>query len=124
MLSRKTPVEWRKGYALHRRRLEEDCYGEQVSRYDMENPDLVVRDGEENAVCWQDLKTWQTGGQLSTGSMVKESGESVRGVLQGVLYGPLEVAPYDRFLIEGELYELRKIQKWPGHRLLQLQRID
>lgn len=123
MLSRRTPAEWRKGYTLHRRRQETDSYGERVNRYDMDNPDLIVLDGEDNAICWQDVKTWQTAGQLNTGNMVTESGESVRGVLQGALFGPLEVNPYDRFVVDGELYEVRKIQKWPGHRLLQAQRI-
>ena len=123
MLSRATPAEWRKGYALHRRRQETDGYGELVNRYDMEHPDLVVEDGGENAVCWQDVRTWQTGGQLSTGNMVKPAGESWQDVLQGALFGGLEVAPFDRFVVDGGIYELRKVQRWPGHRLLLLQRL-
>lgn len=123
MLTRETPLAWRRGYALHRRRTKTDGYGETVVYYDMETPDLVVADGAEDGICWQDVRTWQSGGEMTSGSAVRESGESSLGVLQGVCYGTLEAEPFDRFVIDGKVYELRTVQQWLGYRLLQLQRM-
>ncbi|MCD7838444.1 MAG: hypothetical protein LUG65_05995, partial [Clostridiales bacterium] len=123
MLTRQTPPGWRKGYALHRRRTRTDGYGETAAYYDMDTPDLEVADGADNCICWQDVRTWQTGGELNSGSSIQESGESARGVLQGVVFGALEVEPFDRFVIDGKVYELRTVQRWLGYRLLQLQRM-
>lgn len=124
MLRHITPVNWRQTYTLHRRKIKTDRYGEQAVWYDMENPDEVIPWDSENGVCWQAVKTWQTAGQLSSGGKALEQGELEQGVLQGALFGPLEVALFDRFTISGNIYELRKIQRWPGHRLLQLQLIE
>lgn len=123
MLKHCTPVKWRKGYTLHRRRQRVDRYGEKQNWYDMEHPDAVIEDGDEDGVCWQDVRTWQTSGTLSSGGRVAQQGEEYRGVLQGALFGTLEVELFDRFVIDGRTYELRKIQSWPGHRLLSLQSV-
>lgn len=123
MLTRQTPLDWRRGYALHRRRTKTDGYGETVSYYDMDTPDLVVADGAEEGICWQDVRTWQSGGEMTSGSSVQESGETPLGVLQGVCFTALEAEPFDRFVIDGKVYELRAVQQWLGYRLLQLQRM-
>jgi hypothetical protein len=123
MLNRKTPQAWRMGYTLHRRRLVKDRYGEQISQYDMSCPDVMVDAESENAVCWQNVKYWQTGGQLSTGDSLKEAGETNRCILQGALFGGLELSAYDRIVLDDGVYEVRKIQKWPNHRLVQMERI-
>jgi hypothetical protein len=123
MLNRKNPREWCMGYALHRRRLVKDRYGEQISQYDMSCPDVIVEAGSENAVCWQNVKQWQTGGQLSTGDSLKEAGETNKCVLQGALFSDLEVSEYDRIVVDDGVYEVRKIQKWPNHRFVQIERI-
>ncbi len=123
VLKRCTPIRCRKGYSLHRRRQERDHYGELRNRYDMETPDLVVQDGAEDGICFQDARTWQVGGQLSGGAEVGEPGERYQSVLQGALFTDLEVSVFDRFRIDGEVYELRKVQRWYSYRLLSLQRI-
>lgn len=124
MLKYGTPVKWQQSYALHRRKRKTDHYGEQVAWYDMEQPDEIIPTDNENSVCWQEVKTWQTGSQLSSGGKALEQGELERGVLQGALFGPLEVALFDRFVVNGSIYELRNIQHWPGHRMLQLQHVE
>lgn len=70
MLSRRTPAAWRKGFALHRRKAGTDRYGDAVAVYDMEHPDVTVADGDENGICWQSVRTWQSGGNLSSGGRV------------------------------------------------------
>lgn len=117
-------AEWGQGYTLHRRRMERDRWGELRAVYDMEHPDVVVEAGSPNAVCWQDVRTWQVAGELSSGAMREEPGERYRSVLQGALFGDLQVEIYDRFVINGGVYELHKLQVWPEHRLLQLQRME
>ncbi|MCD8052023.1 MAG: hypothetical protein LUE89_10150 [Clostridiales bacterium] len=123
MLTRQTPTDWRRGYALHRRRTRLDSYGETVRYYDMENPDLEVADGEADGICWQEARAWQTGGKLSGGSAVEPQGETADNVVQGAYFGALELYPFDRFVIDGQVYELRTVQQWLGYRLLQLQRL-
>lgn len=124
MLSRKTPVSWRQGFALHRRRAESDRYGDSVARYDMEHPDVIVTDGAPEGICWQSVRTWQSGGNLSSGGRVEPEGERVGGILEGVVYGGLEANVFDRLVINGAVYELRAIQRWPCHRVFQLQRLS
>ena len=123
MLRGKTPATWRKGYTLYRRKWKTDRYGEKVGVYDMEHPDAVVEDGSANAVCWQDLGGVRDSGRLTSGVALTEQGERYREILQGALFGSLEVAVYDRVSVNGGMYELRKIQQWPGHRMLFLQRL-
>lgn len=54
---------------------------------------------------------------------MEEYGERCGGVLEGVLYGDLELDVFDRLVVDGVVYELRAVQGWPGHRKLQLQRL-
>ena len=121
MLSRRTPAAWRKGFALHRRKAGTDRYGDAVAVYDMEHPDVTVADGDEDGICWQSVRTWQSGGNLSSGGRVDAGGERIGGIQEGVVYGSLEAAVFDRLVIDGSVYELRAIQSWPCHRVFQLQ---
>ena len=123
MLSRRTPAAWRKGFALHRRKAGTDRYGDAVAVYDMEHPDVTVVDGDEDGICWQSVRTWQSGGNLSSGGRVDAGGERIGGIQEGVVYGSLEAAVFDRLVIDGSVYELRAIQSWPCHRVFQLQRL-
>lgn len=123
MLTRTTPLAWRTGFTLHRRRQTVDAYGDPVSRYDMTAPDFTALDGTADGICWQSPQTWQSGGTLSVGAQVDRYGEHCNGVLEGVLYGDLALSVFDRFVIDGTVYELRRIQKWPDYRMLQLQRL-
>lgn len=63
------------------------------------------------------------GGNLSSGGRVDAGGERIGGILEGVVYGSLEAAVFDRLVIDGAVYELRAIQTWPCHRVFQLQRL-
>lgn len=123
MLTHTTPPAWRKGYTLHRRRTRLDSLGETQVFYDMEHPDLTVLDGTENAVCWQDIRVWRNGNPVSSGDFITLNGELPLTVLQGALFSPLTLSVFDRLVIDGEVYELRKIQRWSDYRWLQLQRV-
>ena len=90
----------------------------------MPPPTATAATGTPEGICWQSARSWQSGGTLSGGAKVTPEGERVRGVLQGVVFGELEAAEFDRFVIDGVIYELRGMERWPGHRLLLLQRLD
>lgn len=120
MLTRSTPVPWRQEYALHRRRKRLDALGEVQVWYDMEHPDAVVEAGSENGVCWQEIQSWQEDGRISSGGRLERQGERGQWAMQGALFGPLEVALFDRVVIRERIYEIRRIQQWPGHRMIQL----
>lgn len=120
MLTKCTPIPWRQGYALHRRRKRLDSLGETQVWYDMEHPDVVVEAGSENGVCWQEVEGWQQGGQISGGGRVERQGERGQWSMQGALFGSLEVELFDRVVIREQVYEIRRIQQWLGYRLLKL----
>lgn len=123
MLNGVTPKAWRKGFALCRRRLEQDALGEEKAVYDLEHPDFTVEDGGEEAICWQTVRSWQSGGQMSSGLHRTERGELHVEILQGVCRTALEVNPGDRFVIGDKVYELRQVQQWTGHRLFLLEQV-
>lgn len=124
MMTQTTPALWRQGYTLHRRRSGTDSLGDETAYYDMELPDLTVADGAEEGICFQPRRSWISSGTLdSAGATVAEYGQRSNGVLEGVLYAGVELAPFDRLVIGGELYELRTVQHWPRHRYLLLQRV-
>lgn len=123
MLTRTTPLAWRKGFTLHRRTQTTDCYGDPVDGYDMDHPDFTAQDGTQDGICWQRAQTWQSSGTLSSGAKVAEYGEHTNEILEGVLYGDLALAAFDRLVIDGVVYELRGVQNWPSYRKLQLQRV-
>lgn len=123
MLTKQTPLAWREGFSLYRRRLETDSMGDPRGVYDMETPDFVAQSGTEDGICWQNVQSWRSSGRLTTGYSQQEMGELPNGVLEGCIFSDLELAPFDRLLIREELYEIRNIQHWPGHRKLQIQQI-
>lgn len=124
MLKRTTPDAWRQGFTLHRRRKGTDRYGDPIAVYDMEHPDLTVKDGAAEGVCWQPVRTWQSSGTLSSGGRIQPNGEEIGGIVQGVVYGSWTAEVFDRLVIGGVVYEVREIQRWPSHRLFQLQRVQ
>ena len=123
MLSPGPRPAWRQGFALHRRRLEQDGTGETVAVYDMEHPDFVAQSGSDTAVCWQSLQSWQSSGRITSGWRLNRQGEEPSGALEGRLTYPLQIAPFDRVVLEQGVYEVRAIQRWPGHRKVLLQQI-
>lgn len=58
--------------------------------YDMEHPDVTVADGDEDGICWQSVRTWQSGGNLSSGGRWTLAAERIGGIQEGVVYGSLE----------------------------------
>lgn len=120
MLKKVTPVKWRQGYAVHRRKKRLDSLGEVQVWYDMDTPDEMIADGDENGVCWQEVGSWREDSVMTSGSRIGRHGEGERSAIQGVLYGSLEVMPFDRFVIRGKVYELRRVQEWQNHRMLTL----
>ena len=123
MLSRETPLAWRRGFSLYRRRLEPDAYGEEKSVYPP-IPDFTAADGTEEGICFQYVQAWQSSGRLTSGWRPGEQGETPSGVLEGRLFSDLEIAPFDRLEVNGGLYEVRAVQQWPGHRKLLAQQIE
>lgn len=123
MLTRQTPQGWRRGFSLCRRRLTADSLGNPVASYDLDNPDYVAEDGSEGAVSWQNLRSWQSSGRLTSGAEPGEQGETAAGVLEGCIFSDLEIAAFDRIVLDGEVYEIRSVQRWPGHRKLLAQRV-
>lgn len=120
MLTMRTPLQWRQGYSLHRRRKKLDELGETQVWYDMEHPDEVIEAESENGVCWQEVQGWREDGQLANGGRTERQGERGQWGIQGALFGSLEVALFDRMVIRGQVYEVRRIQHWPKHRMIQL----
>ncbi len=123
MQVRTTPEGWRMGFSLCRRQQVLDSLGETKIVYDLENPDVVVQDGAQEAICWQVVRSWQSSGRLSSGQQQLEHGEQAVETLQGVCRSDLETEPGDRFIIHDAIYELKQVQMWPCHRLFLLERV-
>lgn len=123
MLRRETPLAWRRGFALYRRRLETDALGEQRAVYP-EEPDYTAEDGTAEGICFQYIQSWQNSGRLTSGWMPREQGEMPVGILEGRLFSDLAIAPFDRLRVGDALYEVRSVQRWQNHRKLLAQQIE
>ena len=122
-MRRATPARWRRGFRLYRRRTGVDALGNETAVYDMEHPDLVRTDAE--GIDFQPPRSWNPGGRLdSVGARTEAWGETAGGVLEGYVFDALEVAEFDRMAVDGVLYEVRRVLRWPGHRQLMLQRVQ
>lgn len=120
MKLRDTPRSWRRGFSLYRRTVGADSLGNETALYG-QDPDLVVE--AENGLAFQHPRSWNSGGKVGAGMSVEENGEVPNGILECCLRGDLELSPFDRLDIGGELWEVRSIQHWPNHRKLMLQRV-
>lgn len=123
MLRRRGASERRQGFALHRRQLRTDRWGEQEAVFDMEHPDAVVEDGSADAVLWQSAGQVRSGGRMTGGAAETEQGERYQSVLQGALFSDLALSERDRIVINEAVYELREVQRWPSYRMLYLRRL-
>lgn len=116
-----TPIPWRKGFKLYRRRTKYDSLGNEVAWYEGQ-PDLEVADHE--GVNFQSPQSWNPSGNVGkTGHRRALEGEVVGGVLEGYFRARPVINPYDRLEIDGEVWEVRATRRWPGHRQLLLQRV-
>lgn len=117
-----TPIPWRQGFVLYRRRTGTDSLGNETAVYDMDAPDAEFSD--QQGLDFQRPRGWNSSGSLGkAGSRVEERGEVPGGVLEAYLIGGPEIAPFDRLEAAGELWEVRDIHRWPAHRELLLQRV-
>lgn len=123
MLRRGGVQSFRRGYQLCRRRLRRDQYGELESVFDLEHPDLVVEPGSPHAVSWQRVSQNHQRGSLHAGAVQAEQGERIREILQGALFSDLELTLWDRLVIDGRVYELRDVERWPSYRMLYVQSV-
>lgn len=123
MLTRETPLSWRRGFTLHRRRLTTDKLGNPVASYDMKHPDYTAQTGTKEGISWQSVRSWQSSGRLTSGFAPGEQGEQAAGVLEGCLFSDLEVSVFDRLVLDGAVYEIRAIQRWLSYRKLLAQRV-
>lgn len=122
MSLKETPALWRQGFKLYRRRTGEDSLGNETAFYDMTTPDETVQAGA--GISFQAPRGWNSTGNVGkSGCRVEENGEVAGGVLEGCLKGDLVVNPFDRLEVEGQLWEVRAVHRWPGHRQLLMQRV-
>lgn len=121
MTLRETPVPWRRGFKLYRRKTGQDSLGNETAFYEMDAPDLAAED--QDGLAFQSPRSWNSGGRVGAGAEVTENGEVPNGILECCLRGGLEIAPFDRLEVAGELWEVRSVQRWPSHRRLVLQRV-
>ncbi len=54
---------------------------------------------------------------------MQTSGEQYAGVLEACLRRELELTEFDRLEVDGMLYEVRLLRRWPNHREILLQRV-
>lgn len=112
MLSRITPLDWRKGWALHRSISGQDSRGDPVRRYDMTAPDFTGTARTASGVCWQvKSREWA----------VQEFGEGVTGGAAFDLFlDALEIAPFDRCVFWDTVWEVRGVLPRSNHRHITL----
>lgn len=112
MRTRKTPIKWRRDWALYRAQSGTDSRGNPIRTYDMDNPDFTGTAGNASGVCWQ-----LSGEAANT----EELGDKYRLTASFVLYlDALEIAEFDRCIFGGAVWEVRKVLQWPNHRQVEL----
>lgn len=120
MTLKETPAAWRRGFRLYRRRTGTDSLGNETAVYDMDVPDEAVP--AERGMDFQRPKSWNTAGSVTSGARVEPWGELTGGILEGYLRTELDIKEFDRLEVEGTLYEVKSLHRWPGHCKLMLQR--
>mgnify|MGYP000866506690 FL=1 len=111
---RQTPPNWRRAWQLHRSISGADSHGDPVRTYNMTTPDYVGVAGSESGVCWQ---------IGSSESEVQQYGERQVSTASFVLYGDLEIAPFDRCVFGGGTWEVTAVNSWLNHRLVELKEV-
>lgn len=112
---RQTPLAWRRAWALYRSRQTTDSRGDPIRNYDMTSPDYVGEEGKPSGVCWQ---------ITSDSVQVDVAGERLVRTAAFVLYGQtIEIAPFDRCVFGGSVWEVKAVQSWPNHRYVTLEAV-
>lgn len=95
-----TPLDWRKDWQLYRSISDRDSRGDPIRRYDLEHPDFTGTAGTASGVCWQ-VKSAQWAaeqfGEVSTGGAAFD------------LFLELDIAPFDRCVFGGSVWEVRAV---------------
>ena len=113
-MSRETPLRWRKDWALHRAIPATDSRGNPIRRYDMDTPDFVGTAGTASGVCWQ----------VKSGAWTaQELGERAQGGATFDLFSDLEIAPFDRCVFGGAVWEVRSVLPRSNHRHVVLEEV-
>jgi hypothetical protein len=113
-MNRETPLRWRKGWALHRGILTTDSRGDPVRRWDMETPDYTGTSKTPTGVCWQ----------VRSGAWTaQELGERAQGGATFDLFTDLEIAPFDRCVFGGSVWEVREVLPRSNHRHVVLEEV-
>lgn len=111
-LNRRTPMDWRKDWTLHRRKTTVDSLGDAVPYYDMSTSDFTGAAGTASGICWQ-VKSQEWA--------VKEFGEDATGGATFDLFlDELEIAPFDRCVFGGGVWEVRSVLPRSNHRHITL----
>lgn len=113
-MRRETPMRWRKAWALHRATVTEDSRGDPVRRWDMTAPDYVGEAGAASGVCWQ----------VRSGAWTaQELGERASGGATFDLFSDVAIAPFDRCVFGGSVWEVRAVLPRSNHRHVVLEEV-
>lgn len=110
-LTQKTPLDWRKEWKLYRSTSVLDSRGNHKRTYPGE-PDFVGEAGSPFGVAWQiHSAEWAQ----------KELGEQAQGGASFLLYAPeVAIAPFDRCVFGGYLWEVRSVVECSNFRSIGL----
>lgn len=109
---RNTPLWWRKDWSLYRARQDADQRGDPVRRYDMEHPDFSGIAGTVSGVAWH---------IADRAAAVEEYGEDVTAAASFLLdLDAPEIAPFDRCIFGGTVWEVRSVMERSGFRMVKL----
>ena len=110
-----TPLAWRRAWQLHRSISGTDSRGDPKRTWNMVDPDFIGEAGEPSGVCWQ---------IGSDTSAVQTYGERPVSTAGFVLYDDtLEIAPFDRCVFGGGVWEVKAVTPWLNHRHVELERV-
>lgn len=112
---RRTPFAWRRGWQLHRVREGTDSRGDPVRTWDMDEPDFIGETGSSTGVCWQ---------INDDNNSVQEYGEQPVSTASFILYSEVEIAPFDRCVFGGGVWEVRAVTPWLHFRRVELERVS
>lgn len=113
-MRRETPLRWRRAWTLHRASIATDSLGDPVRHWDMEHPDYTGVTGEASGVCWQ----------VRTGAWTaQELGERASGGATFDIFSDVAIAPFDRCVFGGSVWEVRAVLQRSDYRHIVLEEV-
>ena len=111
---RQTPLAWRKEWTLHRSAASTDSRGNPKRTWDMEHPDYTGEAATSSGVCWQ----------VRSGAWTRqELGERAQGGATFDLFTDVDIAPFDRCVFGGSVWEVRAVLPRSDHRHVVLEEV-